>query len=113
MSAAEATTKRPTISLTPGSRIRVHSAGGRDEPMLSVGVFRGLVSVGGENSLALEMAAEKPEKAEKSDKADKASDKGGVRLLPLSAIMAIDILLAAKPEEEKRVDPGTASGYFR
>jgi hypothetical protein len=106
MSEPEPTPKRPTISLTPGSRIRVHSAGSRDEPMVSVGLFRGLVSVGGENSLALEMAPEKGEKGEKTEK-------GGVRLLPLSAIFAIDILLAAKPEEEKRVDPGTASGYFR
>jgi hypothetical protein len=103
MSEPEPSPKRPTISLTPGSRIRVHSAGSRDEPMVSVGVFRGLVSVGGENSLALEMTPDKGEKAEK----------GGVRLVPLSAIFAIDILLAAKPEEEKRVDPGTASGYFR
>ncbi|MCI4363990.1 MAG: hypothetical protein L3K13_06810 [Thermoplasmata archaeon] len=100
MSATEATTKRPTISLTQGSRIRVHSAGSRDEPLVSVGTFRGLVSVGGENSLALEMEAEKGEKDQ-------------VRLLPLTAIFAIDILHAAKAEEEKRVDPGTASGYFR
>ncbi|MCI4334091.1 MAG: hypothetical protein L3K04_00410 [Thermoplasmata archaeon] len=100
MSSGEGGSKRPAISLTQGSRVRVHSAGSREEPMVSVGVFRGLVSVGGENSLALELEAEKGEKER-------------VRLVPLSAIFAIDILLAVKAEEEKRVDPGTASGYFR
>ncbi len=96
--------KKPMISLTPGSRIRVYSAGARDEPMQSVGTFRGLVSVGGENSLALEL--------DESDRKEK-EEKGRIRLLPLNAIMAIDILHAAKPEEEKRSEPVAAAGYFR
>jgi hypothetical protein len=96
--------KKPTISLTPGSRVRVHSAGAREEPFVSVGLFRGLVSVGGENSMAIEIE----ERARKAGRAEE-----GIRLIPLNAIMAIDILTSAKPEEEKRADPGSAQAYFR
>jgi hypothetical protein len=93
--------KKPTINLSPGSKIRVRSAGTRDEALLSHGAFRGLVSVGGENSLALEL-----------DDAVK-EEKGRIRLIPLNAILAVDILEAAKPvEEEKRADPAQP-GYFR
>ena len=102
MTATEApAAKRPVVSLTAGSRVRVYSAGAREEPMESTGLFRGLVSVGGDNSLALEL-----------DEGGK-SEKGRIRLIPMNAVMAIDILHAAKPEEEKRADPASAPGYFR
>ena len=95
------TSKKPMISLSPGSKIRVRSAGTRDEALLSTGAFRGLVSVGGENSLALELE-EGPKE-----------EKGRIRLIPLNAILAIDILEAMKPvEEEKRADPAQPA-YFR
>jgi hypothetical protein len=93
--------KKTTISLTPGSRVFVRSAGAREEPIASTGIFRGLVSVGGENSLALEL-----------DEGTK-EEKGRIRLVPLNAVMAIDILQAAKAEEEKRADPVSVAGYFR
>jgi hypothetical protein len=96
-----AAAKKPLISLTPGSRVRVYSAGAREEPMQSTGLFRGLVSVGGDNSLALEL-----------DEGAK-EEKGRVRLIPMNAVMAIDILHAVKAEEEKRSDPVAAAGYFR
>ena len=102
MNATEAVVaKRPFASLTPGSRVRVYSAGARDQPMESTGLFRGLVSVGGDNSLALEL-----------DEGGKA-ERGRIRLIPMNAVMAIDILHAVKPEEEKRSDPVAAQGYFR
>jgi hypothetical protein len=97
----DAPVKKPLISLTPGSRVRVYSAGARDEPMESVGLFRGLVSVGGDNSLALELEEGSRE------------EKGRIRLVPMNAVMAIDILHAVKVEEEKRSDPVAAAGYFR
>ena len=97
----DAPVKKPLISLTPGSRVRVYSAGARDEPMESVGLFRGLVSVGGDNSLALELVDGSRE------------EKGRIRLVPMNAVMAIDILHAVKVEEEKRSDPVAAAGYFR
>jgi hypothetical protein len=87
--------------LTPGSRVRVRSAGPEEQAIVSLGVFRGLVSIGGDNALAVEL--------ESSDR----EENGRVRLVPLSALLAIDILEAAKPEEEKRSEPTQTPGYFR
>jgi hypothetical protein len=94
--------KKPAIALTVGSRVRIRSAGTRDDALVSSGVFRGLVSVGGDNSLAIELDGSVPEEA------------GRIRLIPLNAMLALDVLEAAKPEEEKRAaaDSG-ASAYFR
>jgi hypothetical protein len=94
--------KRPAITLTNGSKVRVHSAGPREEAMISLGTFRGLVSIGGDNSLAIELDGSPTDKP------------GSIRLVPLNALLAIDIIEAAKPEEEKRSEPpSTAPGYFR
>ena len=93
--------KRPAIALVPASRVRVRSAGPDEQAIESLGVFRGLVSIGGDNALAIELAG--PD----------AEEKGRIRLVPIPAILAIDILEAAKAEEEKRSEPETASGYFR
>jgi hypothetical protein len=94
--------KKPTITLTVGSRVRIRSAGTRDEALVSAGIFRGLVSVGGDNSLAIELDGSVPEES------------GRIRLIPLNAMLALDVVEAAKPEEEKRAaaDSG-ASAYFR
>jgi hypothetical protein len=94
--------KKPAITLTVGSQVRIRSAGTRDEALVSTGVFRGLVSVGGDNSLAIELDG------------TVAEEKGRIRLIPLNAMLALDVLEAAKPEEEKRAaaDSG-ASAYFR
>jgi hypothetical protein len=94
-------TKRPVIALTPGSRVRVRSAGPDDQALDSTGFFRGLVSIGGDNTLAIELEGGAGE------------EKGRVRLVPVPALLAIDILEAAKPEEEKRTETTQAPGYFR
>jgi len=93
--------KRPAIALTPASRVRVRSAGPDDQAIVSLGIFRGLVSIGGDNALAIELDG--PE----------AEEKGRVRLVPISALLAVDILEAAKAEEEKRSEPSQTPGYFR
>jgi hypothetical protein len=99
--AAAATARKPGIVLTVGSKVRVRSAGTRDDALVSTGVFRGLVSVGGDNSLAIELDG------------TVAEEKGRIRLIPLNAMLALDLLEVAKAEEEKRAsDPG-ASAYFR
>ena len=101
---AEASTtppKKPSLALTVGSKVRVRSAGSQDEALISTGLFRGLVSVGGDNSLAIELDDTVKE------------EKGRIRLIPTNALFAVDVLEAAKAaEEEKRSDPG-APGYFR
>jgi hypothetical protein len=94
-------TKRAVIALTPGSRVRVRSAGPDDQALDSTGLFRGLVSIGGDNTLAIELEGANGD------------EKGRVRLVPVPALLAIDILEAAKPEEEKRADTNQAPGYFR
>lgn len=98
---ASTTAKKTAIVLTSGSKIRVRSAGTRDEALVSNGVFRGLVSIGGDNSLALELDDTVRE------------EKGRVRLIPLNALLAVDVLEAVKPEEEKRAESQAAPGYFR
>jgi hypothetical protein len=91
--------KKSMIALTVGSKIRVRSASSENESLVSNGLFRGLVSIGGDSSLAVELDATVPE------------EKGRIRLIPLNAVLALDVLEAAKAEEEKRVDP-TSPGYF-
>jgi len=101
LSAPATTGKRPAIVLTPGSRVRVRSAGPEEQAIVSLGLFRGLVSIGGDSALAVELDG------------DDREEKGRVRLVPLSALLAIDILEAAKAEEEKRSEPSQTPGYFR
>lgn len=93
--------KKTSIVLTVGSRVRVRSAGTRDEALVSNGLYRGLVSVGGDNSLAIELDDTVKE------------EKGRIRLIPLNAMLALDVLEAAKAEEEKRASDPSASAYFR
>jgi hypothetical protein len=102
-SQAALSAKKTLITLTPGSRVQVRSAGTRDEALVSTGVFKGLVSVGGDNSLAIELDGPGTE------------ERGRMRLVPLNALLAIDILEAAQkpPEEEKRSDAAATAGYFR
>ena len=93
--------KKPLLALTPGSRVRVRSAGPDETAIDSTGLFRGLVSIGGDNTLAIELEGGNGE------------EKGRVRLVPVPAVLAIDVLEAAKPEEEKRADPAASAAYFR
>jgi hypothetical protein len=89
------------IALTPGSRIVLRSAGPDETALVSTGVFRGLVSIGGDNAVAVELEGGTD------------AEKGRIRLVPVPALLAIDILESAKPEEEKRGEPASAPGYFR
>ncbi|HKN06249.1 MAG TPA: hypothetical protein VJ021_01410 [Thermoplasmata archaeon] len=94
-------TKRPAISLTPGSRVTVRSAGTENAAIVSTGTFRGLVSISGDNALAIELDGSGGE------------EKGRIRIVPVPAILAIDIVEAAKPDEEKRSEPPRSPEYFR
>ncbi len=108
MTAESAGAKRPAITLTPSSRVRVRSAGPEDKAIVSTGLFRGLVSIGGDNVLAIELDGTDPPLAEAPKE-----EKGRIRLVPISALLAIDIVEAAKAEEEKRSEPAQSPGYFR
>ena len=93
--------KRPNIALTPGSRVRLRSAGPDDQAIVSTGLFRGLVSIGGDNAVAIELEGVDGD------------TKGQIRLVPIPALLAIDILEAAKAEEEKRPESQPTQNYFR
>jgi hypothetical protein len=101
MSESSSGGKRPAIALTPGSKVKVRSAGTENEAIVSTGTFRGLVSVGGDNVLAIELDGSGGE------------EKGRIRIIPVPAILAVDILEAVKPDEEKRSEPPQSPGYFR
>jgi hypothetical protein len=98
---SEPAAKRPPVTFTPGSHVRVRSAGPDDTAIESTGFFRGLVSIGGDNLLALELDG------------SGGDERGRVRLVPIPALLAIDILEAAKADEEKRSEPAQSPGYFR
>jgi len=93
--------KRPAITFTVGSKVRVRSAGTENEAIVSTGTFRGFVSISGDNALAVELDG------------SGGDEKGRIRFVPTPAILAIDILEAAKPDEEKRSEPPQSPGYFR
>ncbi len=101
MSASGSAAKRPPFALTVGSKVRVRSAGPEDAAIVSTGIYRGLVSIAGDNVLAIEL-----------DGSD-GDEKGRTRLVPIPAVLAIDILEVAKAEEEKHAEPQAAPGYFR
>ncbi len=96
---AAAAGRKGSIVLTVGSKVRVRSASSENESLISNGTFRGLVSIGGDSSLAVELDA------------TVAEEQGRIRLVPLNAVLAIDVLEAARAEEEKRADPASP-GYF-
>ncbi|HYB77782.1 MAG TPA: hypothetical protein VEE83_03770 [Thermoplasmata archaeon] len=93
--------KRAAIALTPGSKVTVRSAGTENEAIVSTGTFRGLVSISGDNALAIELDGSGGE------------ERGRVRIIPVPAILAVDILEAVKADEEKRAEPVQSPGYFR
>ena len=101
MTAPNSDSKRPAIALTPNSRVRVRSAGPEAGPIISTGFYRGLVSIAGDSALAIELDG------------TEGDEKGRTRLVPIPALLAIDILEVAKAEEEKRSEPSQAAGYFR
>lgn len=75
--------------LTLGSRLVVYSISSHDGLMKSSGIFRGFVAVGEDTSLCLELDDTHGEL------------KGKTRLIPLSAIAAIDVIELAEEEEEE------------
>jgi hypothetical protein len=101
MSDTTGANKRPAIALTAGSKVKVRSAGTENAAIVSSGTFRGLVSISGDNALAIELDGTGGE------------EKGLIRIVPVPAILAIDILEAAKADEEKRSEPQHAPEYFR
>jgi len=91
--------KNNGIQLTEGSRYRIYSIGGRDEPMETKGVFHGFSSFGiDEGGIIIELDG------------NHGDLQGIFRIVPLHAILAIDIL-DEKPHEKKDDEKESAHFY--
>jgi hypothetical protein len=91
--------KKDDIKLIEGSRYKVISIGGRDNSLETEGIFKGYLSIGIEEAgLLIEMGE------------SHGADKGRLRIVPLHAILAIDIL-DEKQREETSDDKESAQYY--
>lgn len=77
----------PPVTLTLGSKYHVRSLATRETALDTRGTFRGVVSVGTIDGVAMELDATHGEL------------KGKIRVIPTHMVTAIDILEAAKKEE--------------
>ena len=86
-------TKKDSMQLVEGASYRIYSIGGREKPMITEGLFKGYTAFGiDEGGLIIEL----------ND--THGDDKGLFRIVPLHAILAIDVLdeiLHEKKEDEK------------
>ena len=80
--------KKEEVKLIEGSRYKIISIGGRDSSLETEGIFKGYMSIGIEEAGILMVLGE-----------SHGADKGKLRMVPLHAILAIDIL-DEKPHEE-------------
>lgn len=78
----------PTLTL--GSKYHVRSLASREAVLETRAIFRGVVSIGTIDALALEIA--------------EGDLKGTMRVIPSHVVLAIDILEAAKKEDELKED---------
>jgi len=80
--------KDETFALTVGSLYRIRSIESRNESLVTSGIFRGFATIGQETGIAVEMDESHGE------------DKGKLRIIPLHAILSVDILHANDVESE-------------
>lgn len=90
--------KKTDMELTEGSEYRILSLGGKDNVLETKGIFKGFSSLGvDEIGLLMELGDTHAEMA------------GKIRIIPLTVILAIDVL-EAKPNQKKD-DGGEMSHY--
>jgi hypothetical protein len=85
----------PPVTLTLGSKYHVRSLASREAVLDTRGTFRGVVSIGTIDALAMELS--------------EGENRGKLRVIPSHMVLAIDILEAAKKEEAPADD---ASMHF-
>lgn len=92
--------KKEDWKLIEGLRYKIISIGGRDSSLETEGIFKGYATIGIEESgLVIELSTEHKDSGEK------------LRIVPLHAILAIDIL-DAKQHESKDEDKEPSSHYY-
>lgn len=82
----------PPVHLTLGSKYHVRSLASREAVLETRGTFRGFVSVGSIDGVAMELDPSHGDLA------------GKMRVIPSHMVLSIDILEAAKTDEEKAED---------
>jgi len=92
-------TKKEEVKLTEGSRYKIISIGGRDQSLETEGVFKGFSTLGIDEIGLIMVLNESHGKMQ-----------GKTRIVPLHAILAIDIL-DAKEHKKKDVSED-ASHYY-
>jgi hypothetical protein len=92
--------KKEDWKLIEGSRYKIISIGGRDSSLETEGVFRGYATIGIEEAgLVIEQTTEPQGGSEK------------IRIVPLHAILAIDVL-DVKPHEGKDEEREPSGHYY-
>ena len=92
--------KKEDWKLIEGSRYKIVSIGGRDSSLETEGVFRGYATIGIEEAgLVIDQSADQKEGSEK------------LRIVPLHAILAIDVL-DVKPVEGRDEDREPSGHYY-
>lgn len=84
--------EEPPVTLTMGSRYHVRSLASREAVLETRGTFRGFTSVGSIDGLAIELDESHHDL------------KGKMRVIPGHVVLSIDIIDAAKKDEDKAVD---------
>jgi hypothetical protein len=82
----------PPVTLTLGSKYHVRSLASREAVLETRGTFRGFTSVGSIDGLAIELDETHNEL------------KGKMRVIPGHVVLSIDIVEAAKKDEDKAID---------
>jgi len=90
--------KKEELKLTEGSRYKILSIGGRDSSLETEGIFKGYATIGIEEAgLVIEMD-EHP-----------GQQQGKLRIVPLHAILAVDILTVKEHETQ---DEDASTHYY-
>jgi hypothetical protein len=91
--------KKEEVKLVEGSRYKIISIGGRDSSLETEGIFKGYISIGiEEGGILIEMGE------------SHGADKGKHRIVPLHAILAIDILDEKQHEDSE--DERESAQYY-
>ena len=81
--------KKPELELTKGSEYKIYSLSSRNSTMESVGIFKGYTAIGSDEAgflLELNHSEE---------------NKGTMRIIPLHAVLAIDVIKVEPKDTEK------------
>lgn len=85
--------KETPVTLTMGSKYHVRSLASREIVVDTRGVFRGFVGIGTIDGIAMELDASHTDMA------------GKLRVIPSHMVVSIDIVEAAKSEDETKDEP--------